>query len=60
LRELLSCQQPLTAEHDELLFVILHQTMELWMKQTIHEIGAAQAEVRAATSTWRASLASRR
>jgi len=47
LPELLSCQQPQTEQHDELLFVILHQTMELWMKQAIHEIGAAQAEVRA-------------
>lgn len=47
LKELLSCQQPSTGEHDELLFIILHQTMELWMKQIIHEIGAAQREVRA-------------
>lgn len=47
LRQLLDCQQPQTAEHDELLFVILHQTMELWIKQAIHEIGAAQAEIRA-------------
>lgn len=46
LKELLACQQPQTGEHDELLFVILHQTMELWMKQLIHEIGAAQEEVR--------------
>jgi tryptophan 2,3-dioxygenase len=46
LRELLACQAPQTGEHDELLFVILHQTMELWMKQAIHEIGAAQSEVR--------------
>jgi len=47
LKELLACQAPQTAEHDELLFVILHQTMELWMKQAIHEIGAAQRAVRA-------------
>ncbi|MGQ0531526.1 MAG: tryptophan 2,3-dioxygenase, partial [Caulobacteraceae bacterium] len=47
LPQLLAAQQPQTGEHDELLFVILHQTMELWMKQAIHEIGAAQAEVRA-------------
>src|SRR6185312_17236393 len=47
LKELLACQRPQSAEHDELLFVILHQTMELWMKQAIHEIGAAQREVRA-------------
>ncbi len=46
LRELLACQTPQTGEHDELLFVILHQTMELWMKQAMHEIGAAQGEVR--------------
>ena len=44
--ELLACQKPLTGEHDELLFVILHQTMELWMKQTLHEISAAQREIR--------------
>lgn len=47
LNDLLACQAPQTAEHDELLFVILHQTMELWMKQTIHELGAAQRAVRA-------------
>src|SRR5690606_31979370 len=47
LHEILGAQAPQTGEHDELLFVILHQTMELWMKQTIHEIGAAQAEIRA-------------
>ena len=47
LKELLACQQPQSDQHDELLFVILHQTMELWMKQAIHEIGAAQREVRA-------------
>lgn len=47
LKDLLGCQRPLTGEHDELLFVILHQTMELWMKQTLHEIAAAQSEIRA-------------
>ena len=46
LPELLACQQPLSARHDELLFVILHQVMELWIKQAIHEIEAAQREVR--------------
>jgi len=47
LEQLLACQAPQSDQHDELLFVILHQTMELWIKQAIHEIGAAQAEVRA-------------
>jgi tryptophan 2,3-dioxygenase len=46
LNEILAAQQPQTDQHDELLFVILHQTMELWMKQAIHELGAAQLEVR--------------
>lgn len=47
LKELLSCQRPATGQHDELLFIILHQTMELWMKQIIHEVAAAQKEIRA-------------
>lgn len=45
LRELLAAQAPLSERHDEMLFVILHQTMELWMKQTLHEIDAAQGEI---------------
>lgn len=47
LQDILGAQAPQTDQHDELLFVILHQTMELWMKQIIHEVGAAQAEIRA-------------
>ena len=46
LRALLDCQHPRSGNHDELLFIILHQTMELWMKQVIHEVAAAQIEVR--------------
>lgn len=40
--ELLACQEPLSGRHDEMLFIILHQTMELWMKQVLFEIDAAQ------------------
>jgi len=42
--ELLKLQQPLSAgpEHDELLFIVIHQTYELWFKQLIHEFIAAQ------------------
>ena len=45
--ELLSLQQPQSdgpegPEHDELLFIIIHQTYELWFKQIIHELGALQ------------------
>lgn len=42
--ELLSLQQPLSdgPEHDELLFIVIHQTYELWFKELIHEFAAAQ------------------
>jgi len=40
---LLSAQQPLSLpeHHDELLFIIQHQTAELWLKLLVHELGAA-------------------
>ncbi|MGO1120953.1 tryptophan 2,3-dioxygenase [Rhodovibrionaceae bacterium A322] len=46
LDQLLSAQKPLTDQHDELLFVIIHQTTELWMKLMIHELKAAVVAVR--------------
>lgn len=41
--ELLQLQKPLSdgPEHDELLFIIIHQTYELWFKQLIHEFAQA-------------------
>src|SRR5512144_323298 len=47
LDRLLSAQQPRSAHHDEMLFIIQHQTAELWMKLLVHELGAAIAHVRA-------------
>lgn len=44
---LLSVQTPLSDLHDEMLFVVMHQTMELWIKQSLHELGLASAQVRA-------------
>ena len=38
---ILGAQSPLSDAHDELLFIIQHQTSELWMKLAIHEIKAA-------------------
>ena len=35
---LLDLQRPLSGEHDEMLFVVIHQTKELWLKQIIHEV----------------------
>jgi len=43
----LSAQQPRSAHHDEMLFIIQHQTSELWMKLMVHELAAAIAHVRA-------------
>ncbi|WP_415402935.1 tryptophan 2,3-dioxygenase [Tateyamaria sp. SN3-11] len=39
---LLTKQHPISAAHDELLFIIQHQTSELWMKLAIHEMNAAR------------------
>jgi tryptophan 2,3-dioxygenase len=41
LDQLLSAQQPLSGLHDEMLFIIIHQTKELWMKQMLHELELA-------------------
>src|SRR5690554_3169742 len=45
LDRLLSAQKPLSdpEHHDEMLFIIQHQTSELWMKLIIHELKAAIA-----------------
>ena len=42
--ELLNLQRPLSEgpEHDEMLFIIIHQTYELWFKQILHETAALQ------------------
>jgi len=41
LERVLTAQAPLSSAHDELLFIIQHQTSELWMKLAIHEIRSA-------------------
>jgi tryptophan 2,3-dioxygenase len=41
LDQLLSAQQPLSPVHDEMLFIVQHQTSELWMKLMLHELHAA-------------------
>jgi tryptophan 2,3-dioxygenase len=41
--ELLELQQPESdGEHDEMLFIVIHQTYELWFKQMLHEIAELQ------------------
>jgi tryptophan 2,3-dioxygenase len=42
---ILSAQKTLTTAHDEMLFIIQHQTSELWMRLAIHELSAAREAI---------------
>jgi tryptophan 2,3-dioxygenase len=44
---ILNAQKPLSPAHDEMLFIVQHQTSELWMKLLLHELRAAIAAVAA-------------
>lgn len=46
LDRLLAQQHPLSGAHDEMLFIVQHQTSELWLKLAIHELAAAREELR--------------
>lgn len=41
LDQILSAQQPISAEHDEMLFIVIHQSSELWLKLAGHELDSA-------------------
>lgn len=45
LPKILSAQSPLSEEHDEPLFIVIHQVSELWMKLVLHELGSAREHV---------------
>ncbi|MEU3272945.1 tryptophan 2,3-dioxygenase family protein [Saccharomonospora sp. NPDC006951] len=45
LDEVLGAQRPRSAEHDELLFIVVHQVYELWFKQLLHELGYLQVKL---------------
>lgn len=45
LDRLLHAQAPRSSQHDELLFIIQHQTSELWMRLMLHELSAARAAI---------------
>ncbi|NQZ52259.1 MAG: tryptophan 2,3-dioxygenase [Moritella sp.] len=46
LEKILSAQQPQSSQHDEMLFVIIHQASELWLKLAGHELNAAMNNVK--------------
>jgi tryptophan 2,3-dioxygenase len=45
LEPILSAQHPISDHHDELLFIIIHQTKELWLKQIIHELQLSRRQI---------------
>ena len=53
---ILSAQKPLSPAHDEMLFIVQHQTSELWMKLMLHELRATSC--RLLSRCWRASARS--
>ncbi|MDA3030202.1 MAG: tryptophan 2,3-dioxygenase family protein [Actinomycetota bacterium] len=59
--KLLKLQKPLSdgPEHDEMLFIIIHQTYELWFKQLIHEFKQAQAALESGDTYYSLSLLGR-
>jgi len=44
---LLACQAPLTQEHDERLFIVIHQATELWLSLCLHELNGARGLIAA-------------
>jgi len=47
LDSILSAQHPLSPNHNEMLFIIQHQTSELWIKLMLHELQAVRTHIRA-------------
>jgi tryptophan 2,3-dioxygenase len=47
LPELLGAQRPRSDEHDEMLFIVIHQVYELWFKQLLHELAHLQVRLEA-------------
>ncbi len=45
--QILNAQHLLTGAHDEMLFIIQHQTSELWMRLALHELDAARQAIAA-------------
>jgi len=47
LDKVLNAQKPLSGQHDEMLFIVIHQASELWMKLCLHELAVTRAQIRA-------------
>jgi tryptophan 2,3-dioxygenase len=51
LDDLLAAQRPRSAEHDEMLFIVIHQVYELWFKQLLHELTKLQEYLESGDTT---------
>ncbi|MDH4260252.1 MAG: tryptophan 2,3-dioxygenase [Gammaproteobacteria bacterium] len=47
LDRVLDAQKPMSGQHDEMLFILIHQASELWLKLCLHELSATRAQIRA-------------
>jgi len=47
LDKVLGAQRPLSGQHDEMLFIVIHQASELWLKLCLHELLATREQIRA-------------
>ena len=47
LDRILTAQHPVSGAHDEMLFIVVHQASELWLKLCLHELTAARALIAA-------------
>ena len=47
LDRVLAAQHPVSGAHDEMLFIVVHQASELWLKLCLHELSAARALIAA-------------
>ena len=45
LSQVLGAQHPVSEEHDEMLFIVIHQATELWLKLVIHELEVAEKDL---------------
>jgi tryptophan 2,3-dioxygenase len=45
LDKVLGAQKPLSGQHDEMLFIVIHQASELWIKLCLHELAATRAQI---------------
>ena len=50
LDDLLAAQRPRSDEHDEMLFIVVHQVYELWFKELLHEVAHLQRELERANT----------